>query len=299
MFHEHMRARLSNKEYLNWIKAGQCLCILARGLQPFIDCEMRHFHADLLNHNTLLRRPCESFCRPSGNKLLEACRFCSEWQTTILAHHRQPQNTVNWDNCSPVSWRTDHWEVAKAFMPRGQGKVRGADQFDASALLNLINSCDWFHSVAPKPVREVIRYRNELMHSSDFLVSDTWIKHYDSALRNFILLFRNVVPMRRAEQQIKQMLQADLSIHVHGLDQTDSDDIVTDFVHEINADSIVQWEAELLQQRLQEVLEETDQTSALSAEELKILESFFEANKDLGVRFSSQLQNMNLLRKSP
>lgn len=40
-------------------------------------------------------------------------------------------------------------------MPRGQGEVKGADQCDASALLNLINYCDYFQSVDLKCVREV------------------------------------------------------------------------------------------------------------------------------------------------
>lgn len=40
-------------------------------------------------------------------------------------------------------------------MPRGQGKVKGAGQCDASALLNLINYCDCFQSVDLKFVREV------------------------------------------------------------------------------------------------------------------------------------------------
>uniref|UniRef100_A0AAV2JRA2 DZIP3-like HEPN domain-containing protein n=1 Tax=Knipowitschia caucasica TaxID=637954 RepID=A0AAV2JRA2_KNICA len=294
-----MRVRLSTREYTNWIKAGQCLCLLARGLQPLIDREMSHFHHTLLNQNTLLRRPCERHCRPTGNKLLGACRCCLEWQRTIQDHHRQPQHTVNWDNCSPVSWRTNHWEVAKAFMPRGQGNIKTADQFDAAALLNLINSCDWFQSVDPKPVKEVIRYRNELMHSSDFLVSDTWINNFDSTLRRFMLHFRDDASMAQTEKQINQMLQADLSIHIHLWDQTDSNDLVADGINadSISADVIVQWEAELLQQRLQVLLEETDESSTLSAEQLKGLDSFFESNKDLGERFSSQLQNMNLLRK--
>lgn len=298
VFHEDLLLRLSNRGYTNWIKAGQCLRILAEGLRPFIDSEMRYFHEDLFSQNSLLRGPCQSSCRPSGNKFSGACRFCSEWQRAIQLHQRIPQNTINWDNCSPASWRTNHWEVAKAFMPRGQAKVRGPDQFDASALLNLINSCDWFHSVDPKSVREVIRFRNELMHSSDFLVRDEWMKHYDAALRNFTVQFRDVPAMAAAERQMKQMLRTDLSIHIHGLDQMDSENIVTDSVHdEISADLIVQWEAELLQKRLQELLEETDDANALSAEELKDLGGFFEANKDLSERFSSELQNMNLSRK--
>lgn len=46
----------------------------------------------------------------------------------------------------------------QAFMPRGQAKVKGADKFDAPALLNLINYCSYFSSVDPKVVREVITH---------------------------------------------------------------------------------------------------------------------------------------------
>uniref|UniRef100_A0A3B5B570 Uncharacterized protein n=1 Tax=Stegastes partitus TaxID=144197 RepID=A0A3B5B570_9TELE len=41
-----------------------------------------------------------------------------------------------------------------AYMPRGMAK-KNPDQFDPSALLNLINYCQWFSSVDPKLVREV------------------------------------------------------------------------------------------------------------------------------------------------
>lgn len=213
-----------------------------------------------------------------------------------MAHHRQPQNFIYWDNCSPVSWRNNHWEVAKAFMPRGQGKIK--EQFDASALLNLINSCDWFYDVDPKSVREVIRYRNELMHSSDLHMKDEWMKHYDITLRNLLRQFRGNSHMTTAERQINQMLQADLSIHVHGLDQTDLDDVATISAHDMfSADLISQWETELLHERLQEVLSDTDESTS-SADELKHLDSFFEANKDLEERFSSELQNINSLKQS-
>lgn len=43
----------------------------------------------------------------------------------------------------------------QAYMPRGQADVKAAAQCDASALLNLINFCDCFHSVDLKCVREV------------------------------------------------------------------------------------------------------------------------------------------------
>lgn len=40
-------------------------------------------------------------------------------------------------------------------MPRGYSEVKTVEQCDASALLNLINSCDCFLSVGVDYVREV------------------------------------------------------------------------------------------------------------------------------------------------
>ncbi|XP_037642651.1 uncharacterized protein LOC119498157 [Sebastes umbrosus] len=260
MVHELLAVRLNDREYTNWLKAGRCLLILRDGLQPFITLHMRAFHGDLLKQNTLLRKPCQtSSCRPRGNKLSSACRLCSEWQTVILKHHRQPDVTVNWDNCFPPNWRTDHWELAKAYMPRGQGKVKGADQCDAAALLNLINYCDCFRSVDPKFVREVIRFRNELMHSCEFRVKDEWMRHYQTTVKKLVQQFSHVPQMATVGQQIEEMLTVDLSICVSGLDRMDSadlDGIECDFVSqwETSADLISQWEAELLQERLQELL---------------------------------------------
>ncbi|CAJ1071636.1 LOW QUALITY PROTEIN: uncharacterized protein CXorf38 homolog [Xyrichtys novacula] len=203
---EDLAARLNNTEYKNWLKAGRCLLILREGLHPFVSHHTRAFHADLLNQNTLLRRPCvTSTCKPKGNKFCSPCRTCSVWQTEILRHHRQRDPTVNWDNCFPPHWRTDHWELAKAYMPRGQGKVKRADQCDAAALLNLINFCDCFQSVDQKLVTEVIRHRNELMHSCELGVEDEWMRHYQAALRNFLRQFRKVTSMAAATYRIEEI----------------------------------------------------------------------------------------------
>ncbi|KAM6920046.1 uncharacterized protein CXorf38 homolog isoform 3-T3 [Lycodopsis pacificus] len=258
MVREELAARLNDREYKNWLKAGRCLLILKEGLHPFVSHHTRDFHADLLNQSPLLRKPCEtSLCKPKRNQLSSACRPCAEWQTVILRHRRGADATVNWDNCFPPSWRTDHWEVAKAFMPRGQGKVKGAEQCDASALLNLINHCDCFHFVDPKCVRE--------------------------------------------------MLSLDLSISVSGLDRMDSaalDGLERDSVCQMktSAGLISQWEAELLQERLQELLHAADDDAKTQVrrtdtdtEQLRRLGGFLQANRDLGERFSAELQAINAL----
>ncbi|XP_035526727.1 uncharacterized protein CXorf38-like [Morone saxatilis] len=305
---EELATRLNDREYKNWLKAGRCLLLLRDGLHPFISQRMRAFHADLINQNSLLRKPCEtSSCRPRGTKFLP-CRACSEWQTVILRHHRQRATaTVNWENCFPPHWRTDYWELAKAFMPRGLGKVKAADQCDASALLNLINYCDYFQSVDLKCVREVIRYRNELMHSCELRVKNDWMRHYETSLKNLVRQFSPIPQMARVGQQIEEMLVVDLSICVSGLDRMDSanmDGIECDSVSqwETSPDLISQWETELLQERLQELLhvataaeDDTDVTKAEDTEQLKRLGGFLQANRDLAERFSTELKAINSL----
>ncbi|XP_040000579.1 uncharacterized protein CXorf38-like isoform X1 [Xiphias gladius] len=303
MVREQLVVRLNDREYKNWLKAGRCLLILKDGLHPFIGQQMRAFHGDLLNQNPLLRKPCEtSSCKPKGNKLSRLCRLCTAWQTAILRHHRQPDATVNWDNCFPPSWRTDPWEVAKAYMPRGQGKVKGADQCDASALLNLINYCDRFQFVDPKFVREVIRYRNELMHSCELRMKDEWMRHYQTSLKHLVQQFSHIPQMAKVGQEIDKMLAVDLLICVSGVDQLDSGDLdglECDSVHqgEPSANLISQWEAELLQERLQELLhaDDNDDTKTQDAEQLRGLGGFLQANSDLGERFSAELQTINSL----
>uniref|UniRef100_A0A3B5LHY9 Uncharacterized protein n=1 Tax=Xiphophorus couchianus TaxID=32473 RepID=A0A3B5LHY9_9TELE len=259
MGREELTFRLNDEEYKNWLKAGRCLLILKDGLLPFTDQQLRAFHGDLLNQYPPLRRPCEtSSCKPRGNTVGFDPLFpvCAEWQRVILKHHRQPDGTIHWTNCFPSYWRTDHWELAKAYMPRGQTKVSRADEFDASALLNLINYCDCFSSVDPKLVRQVIQCRNELMHSCEFRVKDDWMRRYRTALRHFVQQLSFVPHMLTVGRQIEDvsLFGEQRQLHVRAL-----------------------------------------YGCASIANQLKRLRGFLQANKDLGEQFSSELQAIDSL----
>ncbi|XP_047444535.1 uncharacterized protein CXorf38-like [Mugil cephalus] len=302
---EELQFRLNDSGYKNWLKAGRCLLILKDGLHPFTDQQMRAFHKYLLHQNPVLRNPCQtSSCKPRGNEPSSVCRACSEWQRVILRHHRQSNATIYWDNCFPPHWRTDHWELAKAYMSRGQAKVKRASECDAPALLNLINFCTYFSSVDPKLVRKVIQFRNELMHSCEFRVNGEWMRQFQSTVKLFVQQFRQVPEMATVGQQIEKMLALDLSICVSGMDQMDSsglsDGIVSDSVSEsgTSTELVSQWEAELLQEMLQECLHtaEDDDTKAQDTVLLESLGGFLQANKDLGKRFSAELQTINSLK---
>lgn len=128
------------------------------------------------------------------------------------------------------------------------------------------------------------------MHSCEFRVKDEWMKHYRSTLKHFVLQLSQDVPhMSTVGQQIEdvsvfvflcricplldtyfvvlkrfvrllflfvQMLTVDLSICVFGVDRMDSagSDSDADSQLEASAELVGQWEAELLQEMLQECL---------------------------------------------
>ncbi|XP_055739788.1 uncharacterized protein CXorf38 homolog isoform X1 [Salvelinus fontinalis] len=293
MVHEELSARLNDGGYKNWLKAGYCLLKLREGLHPFTDTEMRSFHGNLVTGNPGLRRPCRSGCRSKGNQLYSVCVVCTEWRTVILRHHTNPRGMVNWGNCRPPLWNQDHWELAKAYMPRGQAGVKGAELCDVSALLNLLNFCSHFNYVDQHCVREVIRCRNELMHSCEMRVCDQWMRHYQVSIQQLLQQFTHLPEVAAAGQQILekccvcvsvQMLAVDLSVLVPGVDRVDGS------VSEgLEPESISQWETDLLRERLQELLTDTD---TQDTEELLRLRDFLLANRDLSDQFSSELQTI-------
>ncbi|XP_077390285.1 uncharacterized protein CXorf38 homolog [Festucalex cinctus] len=292
---EDLVVRLNDREYTNWLKAGHCLYILKDALHPFIEEHMRAFHRALLRDEPSLRAQCPRSCRSGDIKLSRACTPCLQWKSEILNHHRQPDSTLNWDNCTPSAWRTQHWELAKAYMPRGQARVHAAHQCDPSALLNLINYCDRFTFVHSSYVRELIKCRNELMHSANLHVSDEWIKNFKGALNRFVQLFSQVPNMTLVEQELTKMLTVDLSIcATDAVDSTDmkvEDDSAN---YNIRPELISQWEADLLQERLRELRHMAD-NETMDTDQLMMLDGFLQENKDLSQRFSAELQAISAL----
>lgn len=126
------------------------------------------------------------------------------------------------------------------------------------------------------------------------------MRRYQAALKGLVQQFSHVPQMATVGQQIEKMLTVDLSIRVSGLDRLDGLECDSPSQWETSADLISQWEAELLQERLQELLhaaadDDDDDTKTQDAEQLKRLGGFLQANRDLGERFSAELQAINSL----
>lgn len=63
---------------------------------------------------------------------------------------------------------------------------------------------------------QVIRYRNELMHSCELRVKDEWMRRYQVSLKNFVRLFGHVPQMTTVGKQMDEVsVFARLSAVVH------------------------------------------------------------------------------------
>ncbi|XP_031414405.1 uncharacterized protein CXorf38 [Clupea harengus] len=226
-------------------------------------------------------------------KLHSICPLCGEWRREILRHHTNPSAVVNWGNCRPWLWSVEHWEVAKAFMPRGQADVTRVEQCDAAALLNLLHFCDHFGYMDQRLAREVIRCRNELMHSCEMRVSAQWMQRYQRSLEQLLQALQHVPDVATTRQHIQETLSIDWSIHVPGVDRVDGSE-----VKEIELESISQWEAELLRERLHRLLVCAGQEERLSPEDLQSCQSlsaFLQNQEDLKELFKEELQTLHAM----
>ncbi|XP_077337002.1 uncharacterized protein CXorf38 homolog [Lithobates pipiens] len=296
--------RLNCREYKNWMKAGLCLQILQSRLQGYIDSEMQRFHRQIIAgiSPTAKRRPrCQ--CRSQGKQFQPSCPVCMEWKDRILHHHKNRNGEIHWGNCNPSLWPIDYWEVAKVFLPRGHTKSKGPHECDAAALLNLINFCDHFQVSNVSKVREVIKCRNDLMHSSDMKVSSSWLDDFGQKMQDLISEFGHVPNF--VNDPIQEVLLSDWSVDdlsVHEVDGFNAESIGGGFVYLINSSldgvSLNELEIQLVNQLLEELYLQKEESGALSEEDLGTvckMKTFLTENKDLLPVFQEDLVKLELL----
>ncbi|KAM9320228.1 uncharacterized protein CXorf38 homolog [Gastrophryne carolinensis] len=294
--------RLNCKEYKNWMKAGYCLQILQSCLQGHIEAEMRSFHRRLLDslssQSGAPRSRCH--CRARGKQFQPDCPVCREWKTHILEHHNNRNGEVHWANSNPSLWPTHYWEVAKVYLPRGHTHSTGPKQCDAAALLNLINSCDHFKVSNISKVREVIKCRNDLMHSSEMKVSSSWLKDFGQKMQEFLYEFKHVPSIVNQAKQIQEVLLSDWSVEdlvIHEVDGFHTDAVGGGDVF-LDGLSLNELEINLINQLFEELYYQKEEYGALSMENLDScdkLKSFLLENKDLSSVFQKDLNKLELL----
>ncbi|XP_008841159.1 uncharacterized protein CXorf38 homolog isoform X1 [Nannospalax galili] len=294
-----LAARLNCAEYKNWVKAGYCLLLLRSCLQGFIRREMLSFHRGLLAAAPGLgpRATCHggSRCSPRARQFQPQCQLCAQWKREILRHHGNRNGDVHWGNCRPGLWPVDAWEVAKAFMPRGLADKRGPEECDAVALLSLINSCDHF-VVDRKKVTEVIKCRNEIMHSSEMKVSSKWLRDFQMKIQNFLSEFKNIPEIVAVYSRIEQLLTSDWAVHIPEEDKPDGREC--EIGSYLSASQINEIEIELLKEKLQEMYLQAAAEEVLPGEisdHLDKVKEFLKSNEDLQNGLTEDMQKLDSL----
>lgn len=189
----------------------------------------------------------------------------------------------------------DAWEVAKAFMPRGLADKRGPEECDAVALLSLINSCDHF-MVDRKKVTEVIKCRNEIMHSSEMKVSSVWLQDFQMKIQNFLNEFRNIPEIVAVYSRIEQLLTSDWAVHIPEEDERDGCEL--EIRGYLSVNQIHEIEMELLKEKLQEMYLQAVEEEALPEElsnQLDAVKGFLRNNTDLRNGLTEDMKKLDSL----
>ncbi|XP_054422522.1 uncharacterized protein CXorf38 homolog isoform X1 [Pteronotus mesoamericanus] len=294
-----LAVRLNCVEYKNWVKAGHCLLMLRGCLQGFVGREILAFHRSLLASAPGLgpSATCRSGsrCSPHARQFYPQCQVCTEWKREILKHHTNRNGDIYWGNCRPGRWPVDAWEVAKAFMPRGLADKTGPEECDAVALLSLINSCDHF-VVNRKKVTEVIKCRNEIMHSSEMKVSSTWLRDFQIKIQNFLEEFQNIPEIVEVYSRIEQLLTSDWAVYIPEEDHCDGGEYETGIY--LSESQVNEIEMEFLKEKLQEIYLQAKEQEVLPEEllnQLEVVKEFLRNNEDLRNGLTEDMQKLDSL----
>ncbi|XP_025132490.1 uncharacterized protein CXorf38 homolog isoform X2 [Bubalus kerabau] len=189
--------------------------------------------------------------------------------------------------CSP--------RARQAFMPRGLADKTGPEECDAVALLNLINSCDHF-VVDRRKVTEVIKCRNEIMHSSEMKVSSVWLRDFQMKIQNFLNEFKNIPEIVAVYSQIEELLTSDWAVYIPEEDQRDGCDKGV-YLSESQVNEI---EMELLKEKLQELYLQVKEQEVLPEEilnQLEVVKEFLRNNEDLRNGLTEDMQKLDSLHQ--
>ncbi|KAG8589808.1 hypothetical protein GDO81_006532 [Engystomops pustulosus] len=241
-----------------------------------------------------------------GTQFEPGCSVCAQWKELILSHHNNRNGEIYWGNSDPSMWPTHYWEVAKVYMPRGQTQYKRPKQSDATALLNLLNNCNYFNIQNTSRVREIIRCRNELMHSFNMKVSSTWLEAFGQKMHDLISEFTHVPGLVKEGEKMQEVLLSDWKVEDLGI--CDVDGILQresrfELQSATSYTRLLPYDVErrMIEQMIQELsLEIVERGSLTKEDEEKVckIRNFLAQNEDLRIVFQEDLQWLDCLSKN-
>ncbi|KAH3795542.1 hypothetical protein DPMN_149096 [Dreissena polymorpha] len=173
----------SEQERTNWLKAQLALYITRSALEKFVDEEIKNIHACIFQSvrsrfnlpltatctscctANLLRCPTKDVCKKNGqtcvsmhdspSKQPRTCsiNICDAVRDEIIKYHRYGK--PSWLNTSAEQWASNHWQIAKCFLPReGYNVMKTAKETDFNGIVNVMLNCKHFDSKMSFPISQ-------------------------------------------------------------------------------------------------------------------------------------------------
>ncbi|KAH3798101.1 uncharacterized protein LOC127839297 [Dreissena polymorpha] len=238
----------SEQEMTNWLKVWLAINITKTGLHDFVDREVHNFQTSIiqsvasnLRHpaNTtctccltanLLKCPTNKVCNKSKHN--PVCKMhdtvskqprpcpngiCDAFREEIIKAHRY--SGPSWNNTYAEKWASNHWEVAKCYMPPdGYIAVNSFEETDFNGVISIILNCNIFDrmlsfSIAPQhpsPSCLLTKARDigkAARHSSDCKVTSHDLQDYLLTLITFLIDSKVLVNDRIAQDAARKLIQ--------------------------------------------------------------------------------------------
>ncbi|XP_052806296.1 uncharacterized protein LOC128235525 [Mya arenaria] len=153
-------------------------------------------------HNTpfKIHRPCPS-------------QICDDFRDKIRAVHRY--SGPSWKNTKADQWCTNHWQIAKCFMPPdGYHDVTSYDETDFNGIISVMINCTEFErhmsfpiGNQPNPLTEARVIGRNIRHSPDLKVTDTDLADYFATLNALLTDSTFLVSDKDAQQGVLKLQQ--------------------------------------------------------------------------------------------
>ncbi|KAH3801088.1 uncharacterized protein LOC127838996 isoform X2 [Dreissena polymorpha] len=254
---------LSEQEMTNWLKAWLAINITKTGLRDFVDKEVKSFQTSTIQSVAFnLRLPAITTCtccltanllKCPTNKLCNkrkhnaVCKMhdtvskqprrcpngiCDAVREEIIKAHRY--HSPSWNNTSAEQWASNHWELAKCYMPPdGYIAVSTFEETDFNGVISIILNCAIFDgqfsfSIAPQhpsPCCLLSKTRaigKAVRHSSDCKVTSDDLCDYLLTLITLLSDSKVLVLDHSAQDAVRKLTQLQtegLNISVAGVGQ--------------------------------------------------------------------------------
>jgi tetratricopeptide (TPR) repeat protein len=213
-----------SKEHNNWITVGEIIRLIKEPVTLYTSEVIKKWHAKLCSNPSLssLRGCTNPTVCPQKTNPSNLCPSCKGWYDELAeSHQNRDKRKISWhQNCNPLEWRVDPWEVAKFYMPvLGDNKntVKDAESTDLSSLLNVLF---WIKDAAFDPrrvdlnfVEELRKVRNDWAHAPKQELTDTNLNDAFDTAKKFVDDLDKVFSLPEVQKCLKDInfLQA------HGL----------------------------------------------------------------------------------